>query len=124
MKILLIDNSALQLPVRKALLCGAGFEVQTAGATDRALANSANTPPTALDFVITVHILFCASGSVFVRQLRAIEPSIPEIVNSGGAACSRRVQGPECIFPLETLPGTLLVAFAQELASHEQRGCG
>jgi len=82
-KILLIDD-ALQLQVRKAVLCGAGFEVQTPGTANRVLANSADTPPTALDFVITGHILPGASGSVFVRQLRAIEPSISAIVNSGG----------------------------------------
>lgn len=121
MKILLIDDDALQLQVREAVLCGAGFEVRTAGTAEAALAELGSHSAGDFDLIITDHILPGASGAVFVRQLRAIEPHIPVMVISGMAGAADEYEGLDVHFRQKPYPALQLIALAQELASHKQR---
>ena len=81
-QILLIDDSPTQLRVRELVLRGAGFQVSIATTAESALA-LLRTAASKFDVVVTDHILPGASGSDFVRELRAAEPDLPVIVVSG-----------------------------------------
>jgi len=83
LQVLLVDDNALQLGVRQAVLQQAGFTVSTAMTADDALAYL-RTPELAARFgvVVTDHILPGDSGAVFVRQLRE-HSRIPVIVVTG-----------------------------------------
>jgi DNA-binding NtrC family response regulator len=83
--ILLIDDSAIQLRIRKAVLEQAGFRVLTALNAEAAFAvlSSHNADGCAVGAVITDHLMPDVPGSEFVRQLRAMNTGIPVIVISG-----------------------------------------
>ncbi len=84
LQVLLIDDSPLQLQVRRAVLQESGFSVATATTAEEALAQLRD-PECAARFgvIITDHILPGDSGAVFVRQLRSLQSQVPVIVVTG-----------------------------------------
>ena len=85
LSILLIDDSAVQLRIRKAVLEQAGFRVLTASSAEAAFAalSSDNANGPRVRAIVTDHVMPDVPGSVFVRQLRALNSEIPVIVISG-----------------------------------------
>ncbi len=83
--ILLIDDSPLQLRIRKAVLERAGFRVLTALSAEAAFAvlSSHNADRARIGAIVTDHVMPDVPGSVFVRQLRALNAAVPVIVISG-----------------------------------------
>jgi DNA-binding response OmpR family regulator len=83
--ILLIDDSAIQLGIRKTVLENAGFRVLTALSAEAAFAvlSSHNADRPNIGAIVTDHLMPDVPGSQFVRQLRALNPDIPVIVISG-----------------------------------------
>src|SRR5947209_1784195 len=83
--ILLIDDSAIQLRIRKAVLERAGFRVLTALSAEAAFgvlsSHNANGPR--LRAIVTDHVMPDVPGSEFVRHLRALNAEIPVVVISG-----------------------------------------
>lgn len=83
-EVLIIDDNPMQLSVREAVLCGAGFSVVTADSAEQALDWLGDGESTAgLRVILTDHVLPGVSGDVFVRQLRKFSPFVPVLVISG-----------------------------------------
>ena len=83
-RVLLIDDSALQLRIREAVLRDAGFEVCISTTAEGALAllRTPSVGPT-IGTIVTDHRMPGTTGSEFVRQLRHIQSEIPVIVITG-----------------------------------------
>ncbi len=97
--VLVIDDNATQLCVRKAVLRGAGFSVLTAASAEQALDLLHDHIATAdLRVILTDHVLPGASGDAFVRELREFSPSVPVLVISGMDEAEQKYAGLEVIF--------------------------
>jgi DNA-binding NtrC family response regulator len=83
-RILLIDDSPLQLRAREAVLRDAGFDVCTATTADGALALlRSGSVGNSIGTVVTDHVMPGVSGADFVKAIRKIRPQIPIIVITG-----------------------------------------
>jgi len=80
--VLIVDDDPMQLRVRQAILCNAGFAVLTATDMESAL-ELLRTKADDIGVVVTDHSLPGGSGADLVRELRRTAPSLPVIVLSG-----------------------------------------
>ena len=82
-RVLLIDDSPLQLRVREAVLRDAGFEVCIATTAEGAIALLRADVGKTISTIVTDHVMPDVSGAEFVKQIRAIQPQVPVIVITG-----------------------------------------
>jgi DNA-binding NtrC family response regulator len=82
-RVLLIDDSPLQLRVREAVLRDAGFEVCIATTAEGALAILRTDLGKTVGTVVTDHIMPGLSGAELVLAIRDLQPGIPVIVITG-----------------------------------------
>ncbi len=110
-RILLIDDSPLQLRVREAVLRDAGFEVciATTAETAHALLRTESVG-SSIGVIVTDHILPGASGAEFVRQLRRIKAEVPVIVITGLPEVESEYAGLNVIFRHKPCPPPELIA--------------
>lgn len=97
-RVLLIDDSPLQLRVREAVLRDAGFEVCIATTADGALAILRTELGRTVGTVITDHIMPGLTGADLVRALRKLQPGIPVIVITGLPDAEDEYAGLDVIF--------------------------
>jgi DNA-binding response OmpR family regulator len=119
-RILLIDDSPLQLRVREAVLRDAGFEVCIATTAESAHALLRSEPVgDSIGVIVTDHILPGASGAEFVRQLRQIRPSVPVIVITGLPEAQAEYAGLGVIFRQKPCPPPELIALVRDTMPDE-----
>jgi DNA-binding response OmpR family regulator len=119
-RILLIDDSPLQLRVREAVLRGAGFEVCIATTAESAYALLRSEPLSAtIGTIVTDHILPGASGAEFVRRLRQVKPDVPVIVITGLPEVESEYDGLNVIFRQKPCPPAELIALVRESINHQ-----
>jgi DNA-binding response OmpR family regulator len=116
---LLIDDDPLQLRVREAVLRDAGMEVDVATTAESALALLRSESGKRIGTIVTDHIMPGASGAVFVRALREIEPKVPVIVISGMAEAEDEYDGLDVRFRTKPCPPPELILMVR---SSLQRG--
>ena len=109
-RVLLIDDSPVQLRAREAVLRDAGFEVDVATTAESALALLRSVLSGSLGAVITDHVLPGASGVEFVRQLRALHPRVPVIVITGLPHAEEEYAGLDIVFREKPCPPPELIA--------------
>lgn len=98
-EILVIDDNPMQLIVREAVLCGAGFSVVTASSAEQALEFLRDAKASSgLRAILTDHVLPGASGDAFVRELRDFSPSVPVLVITGMDEAEPEYEGLGVIF--------------------------
>ncbi len=113
-RILLIDDSPLQLRVREAVLRGAGFEVCIATTAETAHALLRTEPlASSIGVIVTDHILPGASGATFVRQLREVNSDVPVIVITGLPEVESEYAGLNVIFRHKPCPPPELIALVR-----------
>jgi DNA-binding response OmpR family regulator len=113
-KVLVIDDSPLQLRVREAVLRDAGFEVCIATTAESAHALLRSEPGQSVQVIVTDHVLPGASGADFVRQLRDINPSVPVIVITGLPEAETEYDGLGVIFRQKPCPPPELIALVRD----------
>jgi DNA-binding response OmpR family regulator len=119
-RVLLIDDSPLQLRVREAVLRDAGFEVCIATTAESAHALLRSEPAgDSIGVIVTDHILPGASGAEFVRQLREIRPSVPVIVITGLPEAEAEYAGLGVIFRHKPCPPPELIALVRDTMPDE-----
>jgi DNA-binding response OmpR family regulator len=118
-RVLLIDDSPLQLRVREAVLRDAGFEVCTATTAESAHALLQSEPAGSIGVIVTDHILPGASGAEFVRQLREIKPSVPVIVITGLPGAEDEYAGLGVVFRQKPCPPPELIALVRDAMPDE-----
>jgi DNA-binding response OmpR family regulator len=119
-RILLIDDSPLQLRVREAVLRDAGFEVCTATTAESAHALlRGEAAGGRIGVIVTDHILPGASGAEFVRQLRAIKPSVAVIVITGLPEAESEYAGLGVVFRQKPCPPPELIALVRDAMQGE-----
>jgi DNA-binding NtrC family response regulator len=108
--ILLIDDDAVQLRVRQAVLQEAGFRVDTATTAEAALALL--DPAAGRDYaaVLTDHLLSAGSGAELVPQIRALLPSMPIVVITGMPGAEGEYEGWNVHFRQKPVPPEELIA--------------
>jgi DNA-binding response OmpR family regulator len=109
-RVLLIDDSPVQLRAREAVLRDAGFEVDVATTAESALTLLRGVLSSGLGAVITDHVLPGASGVAFVRQLRALHPRVPVIVITGLPHAEEEYAGLDIVFREKPCPPLELIA--------------
>jgi DNA-binding response OmpR family regulator len=119
-RVLLIDDSPLQLRVREAVLRDAGFEVCMATTAESAHALLRSEPGgDSIGVIVTDHILPGASGAEFVRQLREIKPSVSVIVLTGLPEAEAEYAGMGVIFRQKPCPPPELIALVRDAMPDE-----
>ncbi len=113
-RVLLIDDSPLQLRVREAILRDAGLEVciATTAETAHALLRSAGVGES-VGVIVTDHVLPGATGAEFVRQLREINPTVPVIVITGLPEAESEYDGLNVVFRQKPVPPPELIALVR-----------
>lgn len=119
-RVLLIDDSPLQLRVREAVLRDAGFEVciATTAETAHALLRSGSVGDS-IGVIVTDHILPGESGADFVRQLRQIRPHVPVIVITGLPEAENEYAGLNVVFRQKPCPPPDLIALVRDAMREE-----
>ena len=100
---------------------GAGFEVCIAATAESAHALLRGDPGGSIGVIVTDHILPGASGAEFVRQLRALKPSVPVIVITGLPEAETEYAGLGVIFRQKPFPPPALIALVRD-AMPDQAG--
>ena len=119
-RVLLIDDSPLQLRVRETVLRDAGFEVCIATTAESAHALLRSEPAgDSIGVIVTDHILPGASGAEFVCQLRQIRPSVPVIVITGLPEAEAEYEGLGVIFRQKPFPPPELIALVRDTMPDE-----
>jgi DNA-binding response OmpR family regulator len=119
-RVLLIDDSLLQLRVREAVLRDAGFEVCVATTAESAQALLRSEPAgDSIGVIVTDHILPGASGAEFVRQLRKIKSSVPVIVITGWPEAETEYAGLGVIFRQKPCPPPELITLVSDAMQDE-----
>jgi DNA-binding response OmpR family regulator len=114
-RVLLIDDSPLQLRVREAVLRDAGFEVCIATTAESAHALLRSGPiGDSVGVIVTDHMLPGASGADFVRQLRQIKPTVPVIVITGLPEAESQYTGLNVVFRQKPCPPSELIALVRD----------
>jgi DNA-binding response OmpR family regulator len=111
-KALLIDDDPIQLRIREAVLREAGVEVCTATTPDSAV-GLLRSDAEGIGVVVTDHIMPQASGSEFVRRLRAVNTSVPVLVVSGLAEAEDEYEGLNVTFRQKPCPPLELIALVR-----------
>jgi DNA-binding response OmpR family regulator len=119
-RVLLIDDSPLQLRVREAVLRDAGFEVVIATTAESAHALLRSQPlGDSVGVIVTDHMLPGASGADFVRQLRQIKPTVPVIVITGLPEAETEYLGLNVVFRQKPCPPPELIALVRDSMTSE-----
>ena len=110
--ILLIDDNAVQAATRQAILKRSGYFVIPVLNPRRALQQFREREfPAEIDLVITDHVMPEMNGSEFVRELRALHPTLPVMVISGMEEAEEAYHGMNVLFRLKPLlPDNLLAS--------------
>jgi DNA-binding response OmpR family regulator len=108
-QLLLIDDNALQLSVREAVLRNAGFTVCVATTAESALA-TLRILGERISLVITDHIMPGRNGVDFVRELRQENDWVPVIVLSGLPEAEAEYGGLDIMFRQKPVPPPELIA--------------
>lgn len=115
-RVLLVDDSPVQLTTRELVLRRAGVEVHVATTAASALA-LLRSKPNLVDLVITDHIMPETSGSEFVRELRHAVPHVPVMVVSGLAEAASEYDGLNVTFREKPLDPDELIALVARLTA-------
>ena len=110
--LLLIDDNAVQAATRQTILKRAGYFVIAVLNPERALDQFRNNEfPSAIDLVITDHIMPGMTGAQFVAKVRELAPTIPVLVISGLADAEDEYASLNVEFRLKPLlPDNLLAS--------------
>jgi DNA-binding response OmpR family regulator len=119
-RVLLIDDSPVQLRVREVVLRDAGFEVliATTAESANALLRSQSVGDS-IGVIVTDHMLPGASGADFVRQLRQIKPTVPVIVITGLPEAETEYDGLNVVFRQKPCPPSELIALVRDSMKSE-----
>jgi CheY-like chemotaxis protein len=117
--LLLIDDNAVQAATRQTILKRAGYFVIAALNPERALEQFRSGEfPTAVQLVITDHLMPGMSGAAFVRELRKTYPKLPVLVISGMEEAESEYEGMDVLFRLKPLLPDNLLASVHSLIGH------
>lgn len=113
--VLLIDDDALQLRVREAVLHEAGFTVSIATSADSALALLRSADPAHFGAVVTDHVLPGVSGADLVREIRRLYPHLTIIVITGMPGAETEYEGLGIHFRQKPCPPEELIALVRSV---------
>jgi DNA-binding response OmpR family regulator len=114
-RVLLIDDSPLQLRVREMVMRDAGFEVCIATTAESAMALLRSHPVgPSIGAIVTDHLLPGASGADFVRQLRGINSRVPVIVITGLPDAESEYAGLNVAFRQKPCPPQELIELVRQ----------
>ena len=122
-QVLLIDDNALQLSVREAVLRGAGFQVSVATTGESALA-MLRVLRHNIGVVVTDHIMPGCDGPELVRRVRAMDPGLPIVVLSGLAEANAQYDGLNVVFRCKPLPPPELIELVRTTLGQPEQDRG
>lgn len=114
-RVLLIDDSPLQLRVREAVLRDAGLQVviATSGESALALLRTPNVGES-VGVVVTDHMMPGLGGPEFVRRLRSSKAGMPVIVITGLPDAEPEYEGLNVIVRQKPFPPPKLIALVRD----------
>jgi CheY-like chemotaxis protein len=121
--ILVVDDNPIQALTRKAILSGAGLDVQLAYSADAAFAALSQDAAGDITLVITDHIMPGESGSHFVRRLWERRAGLPVMVLSGMAEAHEDYVGLDITFRSKPIQPIELIELATMLSSGKTASC-
>ena len=119
--ILIVDDDALQLRIRQAVLQDAGFRVDTATTGDGALRLLQPDQGREFAAVITDHLLAEGSGAELVPAIRALLPDIPIVVITGLPGAEDEYAGQNIHFRQKPIPPEELIALVRTVTQRTDR---
>ena len=122
LKILLVDDNAIQAATRCAILTGAGENVTSASSAEEALRQLARPEISqVLGLVITDHLMPGMNGPQLVSKLRETMPDVPVLVLSGLPDAELEYEGMDITFRLKPFPPDDLIRIVALLLSNNVR---
>ena len=120
LKILLVDDDAVQLRLREAILREAGFEVAVATSASIALPFlNAPTSQARVRAILTDHLLPGETGADFIRKVRESHPKLPVLVITGMPGAEDEYAGLNVIFLMKPVSPDELVKHVLSAVSDE-----
>ncbi len=121
--ILLIDDNAVQVATRQAILKRAGYFTIATLNPQRALDQFRDGEFVAeISLVITDHLMPGLNGSEFVRQLRKTHLSLPVLVITGLEEAEAEYDGLDVSFRMKPLPPEELLNSVADLVTPALKG--
>lgn len=122
-QVLLVDDNAVQLSVREAVLRKAGFQVSIATTAESALA-TLRTLGDRIGVIVTDHLMPGRGGPELVRRIRAENDWIAVIVLSGLPDANAEYEGLEVVFRVKPLPPPELIELVRSSLTQANRHRG
>ncbi len=124
--ILCIDDNVTALSIRKAVLERTGYSVMTATDAEGAMQVFGSS---AIDLVISDHLLHGATGTELAAEMKQLKPAIPIVIISGVAETPRGMEHADLFIGKCEPPPVWLEKIANVLAASRgqllgQRGDG
>lgn len=118
-QILLVDDDAVQLRLREAVLREAGFTVAIATSAEVALTLlTSSSNPLRVRAILTDHLLPGATGAEFARKVRSSQPNLPIVVLTGMPGAEEEYEGIHVIFLMKPVaPEDLVTTVRTALAA-------
>lgn len=114
---LLVEDDALQLRTRAAILKAAGFEVVSSLQAEEALLLITQVysegSRDSISIVITDHLLAGMNGVEFVRKIRELDQHLPVVVLSGLPDAHLNYDGLNIIFRQKPCPPAEIIALVK-----------
>jgi DNA-binding NtrC family response regulator len=110
--VLVVDDDAGQLQVRKLILAGHGFVVCTAAGVDEALAKLSGDP--SVSVLVTDHNLAGRCGTELVRAARLLRPALPVLVLSGMPGLEEKYAGLNVTLCSKPFPPEMLIQLVSD----------
>jgi len=117
-RVLLVDDSRVQLQAREAVLSAAGFEVVSVTTAEEALSGlraSRSLPARPFGVVITDHMMPEATGVSFVQRLREADPDIRVVVMTGMSEAEAEYRDLNILFLKKPCPPDELIRAIRDL---------
>lgn len=120
--VLLVDDNAIQIATRKAILEHAGVGVFVASDGPAALKLLSNSPcMDSIGLVFTDHLMPGMNGPELVREIRQRGLDVPVVVLSGLPDAEAAYQDLGITFRTKPFPPDSLIGLTRELLGHRMR---
>ncbi len=120
MQVLLVDDNALQACTREAILVRSGIAVIKAQGAEQALSILEDGETgSAINLIVTDHLMPGINGAEFARMVRSFAPNLPILVLSGMPDADAEYADLGVVFQLKPFPPPEFLRLVKSMGSRQ-----